>query len=49
MLERLLEVGQQGIRVRPLGGDRAGEVRIGRFLRNLSVTPEEMIETALEL
>lgn len=47
MLERLLEVGQQGIRVRPLGGDRAGEVRIGRFLRNLSVTPEEMIETAL--
>jgi hypothetical protein len=47
LLERLLEVGQQGIRVRPLGGDRAGEVRIGRFLRNLSVTPEEMIETAL--
>ncbi len=36
-----------GIRVRPLGGDRAGEVRIGRFRRNLSVTPEEMIETAL--
>jgi hypothetical protein len=47
LLERLREAGQQGIRVRPLGGDRAGEVRIGRFLRNLSVTPEEMIETAL--
>jgi hypothetical protein len=47
LLERLLEVGQQGIRIRSLGGDRAGEMKIGRFLRNLSVTPEEMIETAL--
>lgn len=47
MLERLLGVGQQGIRIRPLGGDRAGEVRIGRFLRNRAVMPEEMIETAL--
>lgn len=47
LLDRLLEAGQQGVRIRPLGGDRAGEVRIGRFLRNLSVTPEEMLETAL--
>ena len=47
MLDRLLEAGQQGIRIRPLGGDRAGEIRIGRFLCNLSVTPEEMLETAL--
>ena len=47
LLDRLLEAGQQGVRIRPLGGDRAGEVRIGRFLHNLSVTPEEMLETAL--
>ena len=46
MLERLLTVGPSGARVRPLGGDRAGEVRFGRFLRNRSVTPGEMIATA---
>ena len=34
------------MRVRPLGGNRAGEVRIGRFLRNARVTPEEMFATA---
>jgi hypothetical protein len=39
-------VGQGGVRVRPLGGDRAGEVRLGRFLRNRRVTPAEMIATA---
>src|ERR1700737_3798772 len=44
-LARLMEVGPSGARVRPLGGDRAGEVRFGRFLHNPSVTPEEMIET----
>jgi Transposase DDE domain len=43
---RLLEVGQFGVRVRPLGGNRAGEVRIGRFLRNPAVTAPEMIATA---
>jgi hypothetical protein len=32
--------------VRRLGGDRAGEVRLTRLLRNPSVTPEEMVETA---
>jgi hypothetical protein len=30
LLARLIEVGQSGVRVRPLGGNRAGEVRLGR-------------------
>jgi acetylornithine deacetylase/succinyl-diaminopimelate desuccinylase-like protein len=34
------------IRVRQLGGDRAGEVRITRFLRNRRVTVGEMFGTA---
>jgi hypothetical protein len=34
------------VRVRPLGGNRAGEVRIGRFLRNARVSGEEMFATA---
>ena len=46
MLERLLAVGQAGVRVRPLGGNRAGEVRLGRFLRNRRVSPGEMVATA---
>lgn len=46
LLDRLLAVGQSGVRVRPLGGSRAGEVRIGRFLRNRHVTPAEMVSTA---
>jgi hypothetical protein len=46
VLDRLLTVGQTGVRVRPLGGNRAGEVRIGRFLRNDDVTPAEMVRTA---
>jgi hypothetical protein len=41
-----MEVGPAGARVRPLGGDRAGEVRFGRFLHNPHDTPEEMIATA---
>jgi len=32
--------------VRQLGGDRAGEIRLTRFLRNEAVTPATMIETA---
>ncbi len=32
--------------LRKLGGSRAGEVRFGRFLRNPSVTKEEMLRTA---
>ena len=46
MLDRLVAVGQTGVRVRVLGGDRAGEVRLGRFLRNPRVTPAEMIATS---
>ena len=38
--------GARGVRVRRLGGDRAGEIRITRFLRNPSVTLWEMIATA---
>jgi hypothetical protein len=44
----LLAAGQSGIRVRPLGGNRAGEVRIGRFLRNPRVTSAEMLSVASE-
>jgi hypothetical protein len=43
---RLVEVGCRGVRVRRLGGDRAGEIRLTRFLRNASVSPEEMAQTA---
>jgi hypothetical protein len=46
LLDRLVTVGQAGVRVRPLGGHRAGEIRIGRFLGNPDVTPEEMVTTA---
>ena len=42
---RLASHGGQGVRVRRLGGSRAGEMRITRFLRNPSVTVEEMIGT----
>lgn len=34
------------MRVRRLGGDRAGEIRLTRFLRNRSVTAGEMARTA---
>jgi hypothetical protein len=44
--ERLVSVGNRGVRVRRLGGSRAGEIRITRFLRNRAVNVEEMIETA---
>jgi hypothetical protein len=43
---RLVEVGCRGVRVRRLGGDRAGEIRLTRFLRNPSVTVAEMARTA---
>jgi hypothetical protein len=46
LLGRLVSVGQSGISVRRVGGDRAGEIRITRFLRNRRVTPEEMVTTA---
>jgi len=46
LLERLVAVGQTGVRIRPLGGGRAGEIRLSRFLRNRRVTSKEMIATA---
>src|SRR3954467_7059713 len=45
--DRLLETAQKGVQVRTLGGNRANEMRIRRFLHNAAVMPEEMIETAL--
>ena len=46
MLARLVCVGQSGISVRRVGGNRAGEMRFTRFLRNQRVRPEEMVATA---
>lgn len=46
MLDRLIEGGEGGIRIRPLGGTRPGEIAIGRFLRNRRVTPMEMVSRA---
>jgi hypothetical protein len=46
LLARLVCVGQSGISVRRVGGDRAGEMRFTRFLRNRRVKPEEMVATA---
>ena len=47
LLDRLVEVGRQGVQVRTLGGSRSNEMKIRRFLHNPSVTPDEMIESAL--
>ena len=41
-----MEAGGGGIRVRRLGRDRAGEIRLTRFLRNPGVTVEEMVSEA---
>lgn len=41
-----MSVGARAVRVRRLGGDRAGEIRLTRFLRNEAVTPEEMLAEA---
>jgi hypothetical protein len=43
---RLAAHGGKGISVRKLGGGRAGEMRISRFLHNPKVTAEEMAATA---
>ena len=43
---RLVESGGQRVRVRALGGSRAGEIRLTRFLRNAAVTPEAMVAEA---
>lgn len=44
--QRLVEAGGRGVRVRRLGGDRAGEIRLFRFLHNCAVTVGEMVQTA---
>jgi hypothetical protein len=46
LLERLVETAGQGLRVRKLGGNRAGEIRLSRFLRNAAVEPQAMIAEA---
>lgn len=46
MHERLVTVGQRGVSVRSLGGNRAGEMRITRFLRNGKVTLGEIFAEA---
>ena len=46
LLSRLVACGGKGISVRGLGGRRAGEMRIGRFLHNPKVTVTEMTATA---
>lgn len=43
---RLAAHGGKGISVRQLGGGRAGEMRITRFLHNPKVTADEMVATA---
>lgn len=48
LLARLVEAGGRKVCVRSLGGDRAGEIRLTRFLRNPAVTPAEMLEEAAE-
>jgi Transposase DDE domain len=42
----LRAVGPGGVSLRRLGEDRAGEVRLGRWLTNPQVTPAEMVATA---
>ncbi len=46
LLAQLVAHCDNGVRVRALGRDRAGEVRLGRFLHNPRVTPAEMVGTA---
>lgn len=46
MHRRLVEVGQRGIAVRSLGGGRAGEIRLTRFLRNPKVSAREIVAAA---
>lgn len=48
MHRRLVEQGGRRVRVRRLGGNRAGEIRITRFLRNSAVSVEEIVATAAQ-
>ena len=41
-----MAVGQRGIAVRALGGNRAGEMRLTRLLRNPKVSVEKIVEHA---
>ncbi|MGH6890694.1 MAG: IS4 family transposase [Dongiaceae bacterium] len=43
-----MATGGQKLRVRRLGGNRAGEIRLTRFLRNAAVTTEEMLQEAAQ-
>ena len=43
---RLLAFGGSGLRVRRLGGNRAGEIRLTRWLRNEAVSVQEMVDSA---
>ncbi len=44
--DRLVEVGPRGVSVRGVGGNRAGEVRLGRFLRTEKVTVNKIVDKA---
>jgi hypothetical protein len=46
LLDRLVAVGSRVIRIRGLGANRAGEIKITRYSRNKAVRVGEMIETA---
>jgi len=46
LLDRLVASRESGVRVSALGRDRAGEMRLFRFLHNARVTPDEMVRTA---
>jgi hypothetical protein len=46
LLQRLCALGPQGISLRTLGGELAGEVRLRRLLDNPQVTTAEMVATA---
>jgi hypothetical protein len=48
LLARLVESGGRKLRVRRLGGNRSGEVRLTRFLRNEAVSCTEMLAQAAE-
>lgn len=48
MHERLLCCAGHGVRVRRLGQNRAGEIRLTRFLRNAKVTAAEMVLSAMQ-
>lgn len=46
LLDRLIASGSRRLRVRRLGGNRAGEIRLTRLLRNESFSCEEMLAEA---